>query len=217
MSRSRRPGSKRGGGPASAPLPPESKTRRSHALTTAGISRLGGLARIGRKRPVLRAVIIFCVLLGLFYGFVHTPRTESDIFQPYLGLIATTVGGIVGAFGYDVSIVDTSIRSSAYSMEIIRGCDGIEPTAAFLAAVVASPVSLWTKVPGILLGTLVLLTVNLLRLVSLFFIGVYFPSAVDVMHEDIWQAAFIALAIVLWGFWVQWATRDKWRRPDAPG
>ena len=69
--------------------------------------------RIGRKRPVLRAVIVFGVLLGLFYGFVHTPRTESDIFQPYLGLIATTVGGIVGVFGHDVTIVDTSIRSPA--------------------------------------------------------------------------------------------------------
>lgn len=102
-------------------------------------------------------------------------------------------------------------------MQIVRGCDAIEPTAAFAAAVLASPVSLWTKLPGILVGTLILLFVNLVRLVSLFLIGVHWPRALDVMHEDLWQAAFIVLAIVLWAIWVQWATRSKAGEPDASG
>jgi hypothetical protein len=29
------------------------------------------------------------------------------------------------------------------------------------------------------------------------------------MHYDLWQAAFIVLAIVAWAIWVQWATREK--------
>ena len=172
-------------------------------------TRLSKFARLARKRPVLRAVVIFCILMGLFYGFVHTPRTEGDIFQPYLGLIATVTGAILDLFGYEINVADTSISSPVFSMEIVRGCDAIEPVAAFVAAVLASPVSLGTKLPGILVGALVLLVINIVRLVSLFFIGAYWPKALEVAHEDLWQAAFIVLAIVLWAIWVQWATRGR--------
>ncbi len=178
---------------------------------------LGRFARLGRKRPVLRAVVVFVLLIGLFYGFVHTPRTEGDIFQPYLGLIATVTGAIVNLFGHETTVADTFVTSSLFSMQIVRGCDAIEPMAALTAAVLASPVALWTKLPGILVGMLILLVVNLVRLVSLFFIGVHWPKALDVMHEDLWQAAFIVLAIVLWAIWVQWATRSRAGEPDASG
>ena len=180
-------------------------------------TRLGRLTSIGRKRPVLRAVIVFGLLMGLFYALVHTPRTESDIFQPYLGLIATVTGAIMNLFGYETTVADTSITSSVFSMQIVRGCDAIEPSAALVSAILASPVALWPKIPGILIGTLILLLINLVRLVSLFFIGVHFPKALDIMHEDVWQAAFIVLAIVLWAMWVQWATRGRRERPHASG
>lgn len=217
MSRSGNPRSKGASRLPRQALHSESKGRESGARKKARASAAGRFVRIGRSRPVLRAVIVFAVLIGLFYGLVHTPRTEGDIFQPYLGLIATVTGSIVNLFGYETNVVDTSIASPAFSMQIVRGCDAIEPAAAFAAAVLASPVALWTKLPGILAGMLILLLVNLVRLVSLFFIGVHWPSALDVMHEDVWQAAFIVLAIVLWAIWVQWATKDKAGEPHASG
>ena len=126
------------------------------------------IARFGAGRPVLRAVIVFAVLMGLFYGLLHTPLVGSDPFRPYLGLIARVTGGILGLFGHEASVVYTLVSSPAFSMEIVRGCDAIEPAAAFAAAVPASPVSFWSKIPGLLAGTAALLVINLARLVSLF-------------------------------------------------
>ena len=40
----------------------------------------------------------------------------------------------------------------------------------------ASPPSVWMEVPGIVVGTLGLLLMNLVRVVSLFFVGIHFPS-----------------------------------------
>jgi exosortase/archaeosortase family protein len=57
--------------------------------------------------------------------------------------------------------------------------------------------------------------INLLRIVSLFFVGVYYPNAFNMIHEGVWQAAFVVLAIVFWAVWVQWATRKDRERPDA--
>ena len=170
----------------------------------------------------MRAVVFFVVLMGLFYGLIHGPFfLGPEDFRPYLELIASVSGGLIGFLGQPTTVVDTSVNSPDFSMRIVRGCDAIEPTAAFVAAVLASPVSLWAKIPGILIGTLALVVINVVRLVSLFFVGIYVPSVLDFMHFDFWQAAFIVLAICFWAIWVQWATRPRLAgsavsRPDPP-
>ena len=169
----------------------------------------GWFGRFRAGHPVLCAVVIFAVLMGAFYGFIHSPYVGSDPFQPYLALIARSTGGVLQVLGQDITVEGTSVSSPVFSMDIVRGCDAIEPTAAFVAAVVASPVVFWAKIPGILIGSAALLVINLIRIVSLYFVGVHFPKALDIMHLDVWQAAFVVLAICFWAIWVQWATRKR--------
>lgn len=192
----------------------------------AGLQSLKGLVvRRDRQRqctwrfPIsargVRAIVVFVVLMGLFYGFVHTPANETTAFRSYLALIARVVGGILSLFGYQSSVTDTVIHTPQFSLEIVRGCDAIEPAATYIAAVLASPVGVWPRLPGILIGTAAIMLVNLVRIVSLYFVGVYYPSAFIMIHEGVWQAAFVVLAIVFWAVWVQWATRGTRERPNA--
>jgi len=152
--------------------------------------------------------------MGLFYGFIHTPEGVEDPFRPYLALIARLTGGTLRLLGYTATVDGTTVSAPEFSVEIVRGCDAMEPMAAFIAAVLASPVPFWLKVPGILTGLTALLVINLVRIVSLFFVGLYWRSAFDTIHLDVWQAAFIVLAIAFWAVWVQWATRERRERAD---
>lgn len=195
---------------------PSADGRDRHGRSTGLVSRLARLSRIGSKRPVLRAVLVFGVLIGLFYGFIHSPYVGGDYLQPYLGFVARVTGGILRVLGHNATVHGALIYSPYFSVEIVSGCDAVEPVAAFAAAVLASPASLWLKIPGILAGSVTLLLINFVRIVSLFFVGVYYPKALDVIHMDVWQAAFIVLAFCLWAIWVQWATRAVSRRiPSA--
>lgn len=164
---------------------------------------------------LIRAIAVFVALMGLFYGFVHTPTNETTAFRPYLALLARMVGGILGLFGYHISVAETTVHSSQFAMEIVRGCDAIEPIAIYVAAVLASPVGFWPRLPGILIGTAGLLVINFVRLVSLFYVGIHYPNLFNMMHEQVWQMLFIVLAIALWAVWVQWATRNE-RKPPKP-
>ncbi len=152
-------------------------------------------------------MFVFTVLMGLFYGFAHKPETQASWSRPHLRVIASLTGSILSVFGYDISVEDTRVVSpSLFSMEIVRGCDGIEPAAMYTSAVLASVAPLWTKLPGVLAGILGIYVINLVRVVSLFFIGIHFPDAFTMIHETIWQAAFVLLAVVFWVVWLQWAT-----------
>jgi len=110
---------------------------------------------------------------------------------------------------------DRELHGPGFSLSIERGCDAIHPSALFVAAVLASPVALWTKLPGCLAGTFVLMALNLLRIVSLFYAKIYWPRAFDVLHVEVWQALFILLAVLLWAAWAAWALRRP--RPAARG
>lgn len=160
-----------------------------------------------QRHPILRAVVIFAVLMGLFYGLIHRPSAAND--DPFLALIASAAGAILKLLGQDIMVTNTtiqSIQSPSFSMGIVRGCDALEPVAAFTAAVLASPVAFRLKLPGIVIGAGALLIINLFRIVMLFFVGLHARNLFDLIHLDIWQAVFVVLAIAFWALWVQWAT-----------
>ncbi len=60
-----------------------------------------------------------------------------------------------------------------------------------------------------IIGALLLLALNLVRIVSLFLIGVYSPRIFALMHIDVWQALFIFFAVLFWILWLLWATRSQ--------
>jgi exosortase/archaeosortase family protein len=105
--------------------------------------------------------------------------------------------------------------SPRFSIQIERGCDAVEPSALFVVAVLASPVRFRRKIPPVILGTVFLLVLNVIRIVTLFLTGLHLRSLFDTMHLDVWQAAFIVLAILLWAVWASRVARTRARQPDA--
>ena len=75
------------------------------------------------------------------------------------------------------------------------------------AAVIAFPAELRSKIGGLALGILLLQFFNLLRIVTLFWIGEHFPSVFQRAHEVVWPGFLITITIVIWIIWVRWATQ----------
>lgn len=164
----------------------------------------------GGRGAMVRAVLVFGGLMGSYYILKEcTDFTQGDLFQGYLNGIAKVAGGLLSIFGTDATVTENIIYQGQFRVQVAPGCDALEPSAAFVAAVLASPVAFRLKLPGVLVGTLTILLLNLVRVTSLFLIGIHFRSIFDMMHYDVWQAAFIVLAILFWAIWVQWATRSE--------
>ena len=148
--------------------------------------------------------------MGLFYAVsIFTPLQRRYFLPWYVPLNARLCGAILSFVGQDIAVAGTSISSPVFSVRVGSECDGIEPIALFVCAVLAFPASLLRKIPGIICGTLLLVILNFVRIVILFLTGVYFPKAFTVMHLDVCQALFIFAAVLLWILWILWTTQKQ--------
>lgn len=194
---------------------PSSRSRVSRAVpaeTTAVVAvertpaspRLG----LGSRRPVFRFVALFGLYMALFWAAGATTVVKDHVFPPYLRFNALVSGWILGLFEKNILVYEQSI-SGRFALTIERGCDAIEPSALFLAGVLAFPAPRARKVPGMLIGTLCLMAINLVRIISLYYCGVYFSHRTfEIMHVNVWQTLFIVLAILFWVLWAVWSLKQ---------
>ena len=157
------------------------------------------------KRPVLFFVVLLAGLMIVFNAFFYLYLSKADIFESYLDLNAEVSAAILRLLGDDAKASGTAIDGPDFSMTILTGCDAIQASAFFIFIVLASPVPvrLPARLPCLVIGTLVLLIMNLVRIVSLYYVGVFYPKVFDVMHVDVWQPVFIFLPLGLWFVWLR--------------
>lgn len=160
------------------------------------------------RNPIFRFVASLAVLMIVANVLLSTSYAKKDLLPSYLRGWAHISAGALKLMGERTTVSDSQVISPRFSVSIKRGCDAVQPTLLFVTAVIASPVALWSKLPGLAFGLLFLMAMNLVRVISLFYIGIYFSmKTFDIMHHDVWQAVFIILSIFAWAVWAVWAVR----------
>lgn len=152
-----------------------------------------------------------------YYLTTMVPAVKDGFFPAYLKANASLSGGLLNLFGEEVTVRGKAIVApDGRSIQVERGCDAVEPSALFVSAVLASPVPLVSRLGAAVVGTLALMLLNLIRVVTLFLVRIHFSREVfDTMHLDVWQALFIFLAIVFWAMWASRAARQRTRHADV--
>ena len=208
---------RRAGAEAKQPPSADSPSPKRSSLTGTNSGRDNGrpgptwLQTHGRD---LRFLLTFAFLMGLYYLATTTDTLKKDFFPWYLEATTYVSGSFLQFCGYDELRVQGRVLDLKGTwVTIERGCDAVAPTALFLSAVLASPAPALFKVYAVLGGTTILMVVNVIRIITLFLTRIHWRKAFDVMHLDIWQAAFILLAIVLWAGWASWTTKHR-RKPS---
>ena len=153
--------------------------------------------------PTLKFILFFIFLMILFYT-VWLSSFFNKAINPFICNTYAFLGGkVLNIFQQGTTITKNVISSPYFSIAVNRGCDAIEASAIFVAALLAFPAKWKQKLKGLIKGLLILSVINLVRIVSLFFIGRYYPDFFEFVHVDIWQIIFIILALVLWLDWVK--------------
>jgi len=168
------------------------------------------------RRGIARFVLVFAACVALYYVLSGTTLFRDHLFPGYLRLNARLTASALRLIGQQVTVDDNCVLSRKFFLTVERGCDAIEPTMLLVAAVIASPVAWGSRLVGIIFGALALAVLNILRLITLYLTGVYWPAAFEIMHVDVWQAIFIFLALLLWIIWALRAIKPKPVKPNGP-
>jgi len=158
--------------------------------------------------------------LGIYYMFVigfalvyHLMSNQAwflNIAQPIYNGYAQLSSSILNVLGQDTSAYGEQINSAFCNLRIKEGCDGITPMILYSMSIIAFPVQLRFKWKGIIIGLVGLFFLNLIRIISLYFIGKYGSDAFfDFMHIDVWSTLFLVITLVFWLMWMKSAFVTK--------
>lgn len=145
------------------------------------------------------------VLVGLWVIQIH-PLADG-VFTPFTVLTAQWTAFMLAAIGLPVMReAATLAHASGFACEIDVACTALIPAvllAASMAVVRATPRA---HLMGIMIGALLVVLVNQLRLVSLVWLGIHAPGYFDVAHNLLWPALLI---LTIGGYGLIWlrATR----------
>jgi len=168
----------------------------------AGAARRRSLGFLGR----------FAGLLVVLYAAVASHPVNDAVIVPFTAGIARTAAIVLNVLGEDVSVVGTEIRSPRFAVNIENGCNGVETALLFGSAVLAFPASWRRRLAGLALGFASIQAINLVRVVSLFWIGTHRPALFSASHTVLWQSAVVLCGVLLF---LLWASRGERRNGGA--
>ena len=159
---------------------------------------------LNANQKALRFLGLFALIFGVsYFVFGVAPGVREHVIKPYTNWLAIAVATIVNWFGEGASVVGEMVISKRFSLTIAMGCDGVEASCLFAAGVLAYPASRRAKLIGLLGGMPLIHVINLLRLVGLFYAGVYLPSMVEEVHVYVAQTIVILLSTAILVFWLE--------------
>ena len=95
----------------------------------------------------------------------------------------------------------TLVHRGGFGYEIGFACTGIIPAGLLASAILAAAGRLRARSWGAVLGAVTILLLNVVRLVSLFYIGVLAPKLFWIAHSIVWQGLTVVFGV---GFFYVW-------------
>ena len=145
-------------------------------------------------------LVKFGVLLLLFYVAVSLRPVDQHVIVPFTQGITQISGSVLRLLGQKVTVTGTVI-SGAFAVDIHNGCNGIEAIVFVCAAMFAFDAPVAKRLLGALLAAVILQTLNIIRIVTLYLIGLKRPEIFETAHLAIWQTLMFAAAVFLFLAW----------------
>jgi exosortase H (IPTLxxWG-CTERM-specific) len=161
-----------------------------------------------------RFFVLFIVLLAVLFALELTPWGQTFVVEPWTHALAVVSTSIVTVFDPGVVAYGKVIRSvgNGFAVSIEAGCNGVEATLVLCAAILAFPAPWRHKALGIAIGVVAVQLLNIVRVISLFYIGQWNFAVFEWAHQYVWQALIMLDVLIVWLIWVRRVPRD-----DAPG
>ena len=155
----------------------------------------------------------FGVLTALFVFEMLRPVQEALI-QPFTGLLASISTAVILPFDNTVIAQGRVLRdaTTGFAVSIEAGCNGVEAAIVLIAGIVAFPASLRNKAVAILTVFLFVQALNVVRIISLFYLGQWNYTVFEWFHLYLWPVLIMLDVLIVFAVYLRWLGK---RHPAA--
>jgi len=167
---------------------------------------------------VLRFLVAFVALQAVLFGLELTPWVQQHFVVPWTSALAAFCAWLVTLVDPGVTAAGKTIVSttSGFAVSIEAGCNGVEATIVLAAAILAFPAPWRKKLLGLGAGILAVQGLNVVRVISLFYLGQWSLQVFEWAHLYVWQALIMLDVLVVWLVWIRLLPRSG-GRAGPPG
>ncbi|PWW44416.1 exosortase H [Melaminivora alkalimesophila] len=166
---------------------------------------------------MLRFFLLFLAVQLSLFGLNMLNWVQQHAVLPWTALLARICAALVTWFDSTASASGKVLWNTAtgFGVSIEAGCNGIEACIVLFAAIIAFPATWRHRLIGFAAGFAAVQALNVVRVISLFYLGQWSTSAFDFAHEFLWQALIMLDVLVVWLLWVRAGARSE-ARPEGP-
>jgi len=182
------------------------------ALRAASIPR-------GAVPPMIRFFVVFVALQAGLFAAELTPWAQEYFVVPWTNALAAISAWLVTLIDPNVAATGKVLQSTrnGFAVSIESGCNGVEATIVLVAAILAFPASWKRRLIGLAVGIIAVQGLNIVRVISLFYLGQWDLRVFEWAHLYVWQALIMLDVLVVWLVWVRTLPPPDAGPVPAPG
>lgn len=152
-----------------------------------------------------RFLISFFVIQGVLFTLELLRPVQDAVIIPWTALLARVSAAMIMVFDEGVVTRDVIIQDlgSGFAVSIQAGCNGVEAAIVLIAAILAFPATWRYRLLGIAVGVTAVQGLNLVRIISLFYLGQWNMTAFEWAHLYLWQALIMLDALIVFLVWIR--------------
>ncbi len=161
-----------------------------------------------------RFITVFTAILVALFTIEMLVPVQEHVIVPFTSLLARISAALILPF--DSSVVAygkvLQFKDTGFAVSIEAGCNGVEATIVLIAAVLAFPASWRARITAICLGFLAIQTMNIARIISLFYLGNWNMEFFTWIHLYLWPALIMLDVLIVFIVYLRYLPGN---RPDA--
>jgi len=157
---------------------------------------------INQKNSFIAFCTKFIGVIVLYYLLISINYISQLITQ--LTILSSGISVFfMKLFDSSVNSYQNYILSESHTIQVGFGCEGTEPVALLCAGILAFPVNYKKKIPAIIIGSSLLLLINQLRIIGLFYLTKHNPDLFSLIHNDIFPLITVICSALIFITWIK--------------
>lgn len=171
------------------------------------------------RRAALAFLAAALPAMAVLYMAIYFPYRRGSFPERALSAYVVGIAGVAGRLLqlFDARVgVARNMITGPMPLTVILDCTALDAQMLLAAAIFAFNGTWRQKLVGLVGGLGALMLLNLARIIVLYVVGLRWPAAFHLVHEEICQFVIVAAAFTLFAVWARWVTAASGSSGSGP-